>query len=147
MEFYRPKKKAVNVPIIPLIDILVTLLFFFIVSMAPKQRRSLLEVSLPEANTLKTRSATHAVSVLSVNGEGAFDLDGLEVPAGLLKEYLTANRQEAAEAKLEIRMDRACTVETLLAVQGAVQNAGYAKGEVFHRVRKDEEGSQEEVSN
>ncbi len=136
MEFYRPKKRPVTVPIVPLIDILVTLLFFFIVSMAPKQRRSLLEVTLPAAESLKVKTAVDSVSVLSVGADGRTDLDGLEVPKGLLEQYLVANRREAAGSKLEIRMDKTCTLETLLAVQGAVNEAGYAKGEVFHRVRK-----------
>lgn len=139
MEFYRPKKKPASVPVVPLIDILVTLLFFFIVSMAPKQRRSLLEVTLPAAESLQVKTAVDAVSVLSVNEAGRIDLDGLEVPADLLKEYLLANRKEAASSKLEIRMDKTCTLETLLVVQASVNEAGYGKGEVFHRVRKGDE--------
>jgi len=138
MEFYRPKRKPVNVPIIPLIDILVTLLFFFIVSMAPKQRR-MLEVTLPAADTLKVKTVVEAISVLSVAEKGNTDLDGLQIPQGLLKEYLVANRSEGLGEKLEIRMDKNCTLETLLSIQSAVAAAGYQKGEIFHRVKREGE--------
>ncbi len=139
MEFYKPKKRPPSVPIVPLIDILVTLLFFMIVhmaDMAPKQRRSVMKITLPTAGTSHVSMATEVASILTVGAGGRVELHGTEVPDGFLVDYLRSDRDQSSSKKLEIRMDKDCTLEKLLFIQNAVEQAGYQKGDVFNRVKK-----------
>lgn len=139
MKFHRPVQKPVNVPIVALIDILVCLLFFLIVTqskMDTKVPRSEMKVTLPTANSLKVNTVTVARSVLSLNAEGEAEIDGLNVIDGFLKETLIANRRERAGLKLVLRADKACPWGKILEAHSAAVQAGYGKDEVIYRVTK-----------
>ena len=122
MEFHRPPKKPVAVPIVPLIDILVTLLFFFIVTMREYEEpipSPEMKVSLPTVNSLKVTTVTKARSVLSLNKEGTAEIDGLPIVEGLLKETLIANRDLRKGLKLVLRADEDCPWGKILAAHSA----------------------------
>jgi len=144
VEFYRPKKKSPLVPIVSLIDILVTLLFFLIVTMRdfekkePKVPRPEIKVSLPTANSLKVETATTQRTVLSLSPTGEAELDGLSVPEGFLKEYLVGNRDERPGLKLALRADEGCPWGEILAAHSAALQAGYGDDEIIYRVKKPE---------
>jgi len=140
VEFYRPVKKPVTVPIVPLIDILVTLLFFFIVTMNEMERkhpRPVMKVSLPTANSLKVKTVTTTRTVLSLNSKGGAEIDGLAVPEGFLKEHLVANREVRSGLKLEMRADEGCPWGVVLKAHGAAIQAGYDPSEIVNRVRRE----------
>ena len=139
MEFHRPPKKPVAVPIVPLIDILVTLLFFFIVTMREYEEpipSPEMKVSLPTVNSLKVTTVTKARSVLSLNKEGTAEIDGLPIVEGLLKETLIANRDLRKGLKLVLRADEACPWGKILAAHSAAVQAGYGDDELIYRVKK-----------
>ncbi|MGJ8696336.1 MAG: ExbD/TolR family protein [Verrucomicrobiaceae bacterium] len=139
MEFYRPKKKPITVPIVSLIDILVTLLFFFIVTMndlTEKVPRSEMRVSLPTANSLKVKTVMEARTVLSLNKAGEAEIDGLMVVEGFLKETLIANRELRSGLKLVLRADEGCPWGKILAAHSAALQAGYGDNEIIYRVLK-----------
>ena len=142
MEFYRPKKKPVQVPIVSLIDILVTLLFFLIVTMRdyeekePKIPRPELQVNLPTANSLKVKTTINQRSVLSLSTTGEAELDGLLVPDGFLKEYLIGNRAKRPDLKLALRADEGCPWGKILAAHSSALQAGYGDDEIIYRVKK-----------
>ncbi|MEJ6561816.1 MAG: biopolymer transporter ExbD [Akkermansiaceae bacterium] len=126
-------------PIVPLIDILVTLLFFFIVTMNDMDTKvptSEMKVSLPTANSLKVSTATAARSVLSLNEAGEAEIDGLPVVRGLLKETLIANRNLRKGLKLVLRADEGCPWGKILAAHSAAVQAGYGDDELIYRVKK-----------
>jgi len=127
------------VPIVPLLDILVTLLFFFIVTMndlTEKVPRSEMKVSLPTANSLKVNTVTVARSVLSLDDSGAAEVDGLPVVRGLLKETLIANRDLRKGLKLVLRADEGCPWGKILEAHSAAVQAGYGDDELIYRVKK-----------
>lgn len=139
MKFHLPTKKPVNVPIVALIDILVCLLFFLIVTqskMDTKVPRSEMKVTLPTANSLKVNTVTVARSVLSLNAEGKAEIDGLAVIEGFLKETLIASREQRPGLKLVLRADRSCPWGRILEAHSAAVQAGYGKDEVIYRVTK-----------
>ncbi|MDA8969079.1 biopolymer transporter ExbD [Akkermansiaceae bacterium] len=126
-------------PIVPLIDILVTLLFFFIVTMNDMDTKvptSEMKVSLPTSNSLKVSTATAARSVLSINEAGEAEIDGLPVVRGLLKETLIANRNLRKGLKLVLRADEGCPWGKILAAHSAAVQAGYGDDELIYRVKK-----------
>ncbi len=139
MEFHRTVRKPVSVSIVPLIDILVTLLFFFIVTMndlTEKTPRPEIQVNLPSAHSLKVKSTDVARSVLSLGKDGSAELDGLKVTEGLLKEHLIANFKTRAGLKLALRVDRGCPFEAILYSHSAALDAGYSEKDIYYLVEK-----------
>lgn len=150
MKFHQLTKKPVNVPIVALIDILVCLLFFLIVTqskMDTKVKRSEMKVNLPTANSLKVNTVTVARSVLSLNAKGESDIDGLAVIDGFLKETLVANREARPGLKLVLRADRGCPWGDILEAHSAAVQAGYGRDDVIYRVSKSSEDSDPESLN
>ena len=149
MEFYRPKQKPIAVPIVPLIDILVTLLFFFIVTMndlTEKVPRPGIQVDLPSANSIKTKTVSVNRSTLSLGVDGMAEIDGLPVPEGLLKEFLIGNREKRPGMKLALRVDKGCPWAKVLEAHSAALDAGYPKEDIFYPVQKPGEPQESQES-
>ena len=139
MQFYRPAKKPINVPIVALIDILVCLLFFLIVTqskMDTKVPMPEMKVNLPTANSLKVNTVTKARSVLSLSRRGEAEIDGLAVIEGLLLETLMAHRKKRSGLKLVLRVDESCPWGKVLEAHGAAVQAGYGNDDVIYRVKQ-----------
>ena len=81
MEFNRTARKPPTVSIVPLIDILVTLLFFFIVTMKDpddfekKKLKPEIQVSLPSAHSMKVTTTKQTRSTLSLGKDGSAELN------------------------------------------------------------------------
>ena len=138
MEFHRTARKPVTVSIVSLIDILVTLLFFFIVTMKDyekKKAKTEVQITLPQAGGLKVSTTKATRTTLSLDPEGRAFLDGTPVVAGLLKEYLIANLQERPGLKLALRVDEACPHGKFIEALGAASNAGYGKDDIVLPVK------------
>jgi len=139
VEFHRVIRKPVTVSIVPLIDILVTLLFFFIVTMndlTEKVAKPEIQVSLPSAHSLPVKTTDVRRSTLSIGKDGSAELDGLKIPNGLLKEYLIANLEKRPGLKLALRLDKQSPVESLLLSQSAAREAGYSEKDIYILVDK-----------
>ena len=140
MEFHRTARKPATVSIVPLIDILVTLLFFFIVTMKDyekKQPKPEMQIALPSAYDLEVKTTTEGRTTLSLDEEGNAEIDGLLVPDGLLKEFLVANLKERPGYKLALRADKNCPWEKIIYSHSAALEAGYAPTEIYYPVDKD----------
>lgn len=142
MEFYRPTRKPATVSIVSLIDILVTLLFFFIVTMKDpedyekKKVKPEIQVSLPSAHGMKVTTTKESRSTLALSKDGQAELDGLPIPQGLLKEYLVANLEKRAGMKLALRVDKECPWDAILYSHSAALAAGYSEKEIYYSVEK-----------
>ena len=147
MEFNRTARKPPTVSIVPLIDILVTLLFFFIVTMKDpddfekKKLKPEIQVSLPSAHSMKVTTTKQTRSTLSLGKDGNAELDGTPVVPGLLKEYLIANLKERAGLKLALRVDKECPFEKILGAHSAAIDAGYSEKEIYYLVEKPQSSS------
>lgn len=124
MQFYRRQNKNTVVPIVPMIDILFILLIFFIVSTNFKRPRHQFQISLPTAKDLPTTTVVEEMSVLAINADGRFALEGAEVPADLLGDYLKAWQKVNPSRKLEIEVDEKAPTGKLLEVMGALTRVG-----------------------
>lgn len=141
MEFHRRNQKPVTVPIVPLIDILVTLLFFFIVSMndlTEKTEQPEIQVELPSANSLAVKVVSVNRSTLSLGKHGQAEIDGLDVPDGLLKQFLIANLEKRPAMKLALRVDRGCPWEKVIESHSAALDAGYAQEDIYYPVKSND---------
>lgn len=133
----------------PLIDILVVLLFFFIVMMndrIEKTPRPEIQVSLPSANAIKSKVTTVQRSTLTIGADGQTELDGIKVISGLLKETLRSNLKVRPGLKLALSVDKNCPWERVLVCHSAAVEAGYPPGDIFYPVRKSTETPSTESS-
>ena len=139
MEFYKPRKKPVTIPIVPLIDILVILLIFFIVTYAPKKppkQRPVLQIQLPTVKEVPTAAVMEERAVLAVTPNGRITLDGYELAsAEFLADTLIVFQRENPGRKLELAADQGVTLSQLFMVWDALTKAGIEIKEVPARIK------------
>lgn len=135
MELYRPKRKAYNVPIVPLIDILAILLIFVIVTSTRKKTRPVVPIDLPTVKEVATAELSVERSVLAITREGEILLEGVEVPEGELADYLKAFQTVNPGRKLELEADEGSSLGQLFTVWEALSEVGIELKEVPARIK------------
>ncbi|MBC7980584.1 MAG: biopolymer transporter ExbD [Armatimonadetes bacterium] len=135
MKFYRVQRRKVQVPIIPMIDILLFLLVFFIVSTTFKKPREVLQIELPTVKEIPSDTVTDMRSVIALDAVGNVTLDSLAVPEGLLGTYLEAYKKQNPGRKLELEADRRLPLERLLKIWEALGKAGIKINDVPARIK------------
>ncbi|MFT5881616.1 MAG: biopolymer transport protein ExbD [Crocinitomicaceae bacterium] len=123
MQFYRPRKPIPTIPIVSLVDILIILLIFFIVTMQPKQKRTILDISMPVVGDLPTKKVMDARTVLALSKDGEITLDSVKVHQDLLVGYLIEIKRQ--NRKLELEMDKQVRLEQMIMVSEALIKAGF----------------------
>ena len=123
MQFYRPRKPIPAIPIVSLIDILVILLIFFIVTMQPKQKRTILDISMPVVGNLATQQVVEARSVLALSKDGEITLDSVRLHESMLIDYLSEIKKQ--NRKLELEMDKQVRLEQMIMISEALTKAGF----------------------
>jgi len=139
MKFHRPPKGRNTVQIVPLIDILLVLLIFFITSTHFKKPRNVLRIELPTVHEVKSDQVSEERSVIAVDASGKVTLDSLTVPDGLLESYLAAYQKQNPGRKLELEADKQLPLERLLAVWDSLTKAGIPIKDVPARIRLPEQ--------
>lgn len=135
MKFHRPPKARNAVQIIPMIDILLVLLIFFIVSTHFKKPRDVMHIELPTVRELPSDKVSETRSILAVDPSGKVTLDSVVVPDGLLESYLQAYMKQNPGRKLELEADKGLPLERLLGVWDALTKAGIQIKDVPARIR------------
>ena len=135
MELYRPKRKAYNVPIVPLIDILAILLIFVIVTSTRKKTRPVVPIDLPTVKEVASTELTVERSILAITKEGEILLEGVEVPPGDLADYLKAFQTVNPNRKLELEADEGSSLGQLFTVWEALSEVGIELKEVPARIQ------------
>lgn len=135
MNFHRPVRSRSQVQIIPMIDILIFLLIFLIISTQFKKPRNVLRIELPTVREVPSDKIADARSVIAVDADGMVTLDGLKVPDGLLESYLAAYQKQNPGRKLELEADRKLPLERLLAIWDSMLKAGLQIKDVPARIR------------
>ncbi|MEN9974968.1 MAG: hypothetical protein RLZZ282_974 [Verrucomicrobiota bacterium] len=135
MRFPRRPRKRVEVTIIPMIDILLIMLVFFIVTTAFKKPRDILRIELPTVRNIPSDTVLAARSVIALDALGHVTLDSLAVPEGLLESYLAAYQKQNPGRKLELEADKKLPLERLLEVWDALTKAGINIKDVPARIK------------
>lgn len=81
MEFRRKRRGAVEIGLIPMIDVLLVLLFFFMVATTFRQQHDL-KINLPQADSSQTSQVDKLIN-LSIDAQGLYSLsaaDGKPLP-------------------------------------------------------------------
>lgn len=140
MRFHRYPRKPVQIAIIPMIDILLIMLIFFVVTTAFKKPRNVLHIEIPTVREIPSDTVSESRSVIAVDALGNITLDTLAVPEGLLESYLAAYQKQNPGRKLELEADRKLPLERLLQVWDALIKAGISIKDVPARIKLPEEG-------
>lgn len=135
MELYRPKRKAYNVPIVPLIDILAILLIFVIVTSTRKKTRPVVPIDLPTVKEVASAELKVERSVLAITKEGEILLDGVAVPEGELADYLKAFQTVNPGRMLELEADEGSSLGQLFTIWEALSEVGIELKEVPARIK------------
>ena len=135
MHLHRQVRKRVDVPIVPMIDILFILLVYIIVSTTFKKPRSILRIELPTVKEMPSDQVMDSRSVLAVDALGNITLDALAVPEGLLESYLAAYQKQNPGRKLELEADKRVPLERLLGIWDSLVKAGIPIRDVPARIR------------
>lgn len=118
-----------------MIDILLFMLIFSVVTTTFKRPRSVVRIELPVVREVPSESVTETRSVISVDATGKVTLDAASVPEGLLDSYLQAYQKTNPGRKLELEADKSLPLEKLLTVWDALTKAGFPVKDVPARIQ------------
>ncbi|MGF1451678.1 MAG: ExbD/TolR family protein [Opitutales bacterium] len=115
------RRRSAQINIVPLIDVLVVLLFFILMTMQFRVQR-LLEIEVPEVESAGQQERAQPL-VIEVDAEGQVAVAGALVAADQLRERL---RELAATepSSILIHADKRASVESLAGVVDAIRLAG-----------------------
>lgn len=125
-----------------MIDILLIMLIFFIVTTTFKKPRDILRIELPTVREIPSDKVVAARSVIAVDAAGKVSLDSLAVPEGLLQSYLVAYQKQNPGRKLELEADKKLPLERLLQIWDALAKAGIKINDVPARIKLPEPATQ-----
>jgi biopolymer transport protein ExbD len=117
-----PRKRA-RIEIIPMIDVMMFLLVFFVLISLHVIPALGFKTSLPGASQ-PDRFEVRKHAVISISRDGAFQLNGVDHALGDLRTALTSLHQESPEADVVINSDKNSAVQALVDAMDAAKAAG-----------------------
>lgn len=140
MDLRRKKKHTLIIPIVPLVDILVVLLMFFIATTTFKskvKKAHHLQVSLPQSSALGAAvPRQEARKTLAITKDRKVFLDGNEVVETGLAAALKEMRTALPGVKLELQADQDAPLGLLVKVWDALKAAGWSINDVPARIQR-----------
>lgn len=108
----------------PMIDVVFTLLVFFMLATTFAERERLLDLELPYASTADARKAEPEELVINVPKEGGVWIDGRSVQDEQLAKVLTDTARRDRRTVVTIRGDRRVAYDGVVHVLDACMQAG-----------------------
>ncbi|MCP4847509.1 MAG: biopolymer transporter ExbD [Verrucomicrobiaceae bacterium] len=134
MNFVRKRNSRPSVPIISLIDILAILLIYFILTSAPLEEKTFANITLPEASSLASKTASQSRMELAVSADSNVFLGAEEVAIGNLAERLRKLKADRPGVKLELKADENAPLKILVATWDALTRSGFKVKDVPARI-------------
>lgn len=124
MQFYTKRKSSLSTSMVPMIDILIILLIFFIVNTQWKKPSSLMKIEVPSVEFMKGDAEDKPMVTMSIgrNGDLLFDEESLEFSE--LTERLKKFREEFPNIPMKMEADKEISLETLIKVWDSLTAAG-----------------------
>ena len=129
----RKRRQMPGVIIVALIDVLIVMLIFLLVTTSFKQQPAL-RLALPESSqAAKSGAHEDAPLIVSVDPQGTIRLgaEGLPVTADRLKEELVARVGRNADLRLALNADKAAPFGQIVKVMDAAKAAGIKSVNAF----------------
>ena len=123
-----------QVMIIPMIDIMLFLLVFFMISTIYMVQTNTLQVSLPQASTSKQEIRPNVVPItVTATGEVLYDKDTL--PVGELAERVSSTLKSEPDTVFVLRGDKAARYEHIVAVLDLLKKSGTRRVSIATEVK------------
>ena len=121
----RPRPKA-NILIVPMIDVMMFLLVFFVLISQNVIPAFGVKTKLPEASASDDVRSAQQRAVITLTADQRLQLDGLDVTAEQLPGLLNQRRQAATGGLvIVINGDEGATLKTLIGVMDALKGHGF----------------------
>ena len=132
MNFAVRKRRAPSIIIVSLVDILVILLIFFVVSTTFKKDQPEVLIYLPESKTATKAPAELEHAIVSVDETDAVKLDGQSIEVNELESAIR-NLSPTKKASLALQADKKASFGTIVKVMDALKLAGVRNLPAFTR--------------
>lgn len=118
-----PPRKA-RIEIIPMIDVMMFLLIFFVLISLNVIPAFGLKTALPDSSTAQRTVTAQRPVVVSLTAEGGVVLDGQPVPGGQLGAQVQAMRRKDPAARFVVNADQAVRWQSVVEVMDALRKQG-----------------------
>ena len=120
MSYIKRRQRKPYVNIVPLVDVLTVLLFFFIVTMQFKQFK-VLNITMPEIKTAGVNQIEDQI-VIAIDGSGEIFYNGIAVSIQQLSDSLVATDQVKADISVLIMADEETELKVITEVMDLCRN-------------------------
>ena len=121
----RPRRRRVEINIVPLVDVLIVLIFFFLVSMQFRNL-STLNLTLPKIETAGRNKASEQLEI-AVDAEGKFYLSGAPIERNQLEEAVKIQAQLDREIPVMVMADEETYLKSVTFIMDTCRAAGLEK--------------------
>ena len=120
MPYTKRRQKKPYVNIVPLVDVLTVLLFFFIVTMQFKQYK-VFNITMPEIKTAGVNQVDDQI-IIAIDESGEIFYNGIAVTTKQLNESLVATNQVKADFSVLIMADEETELKVITEVMDLCRN-------------------------
>ncbi len=135
MKFAVRKRRAPSIIIVSLVDILVILLIFFVVSTTFKTDQPEVQINLPESKTATNAPSELEHALVTVDESDEIKLDGRAIDIGEL-EKAVGDLPATRKSSLALQADRKASFGTIIKVMDALKLAGVKNLPAFTQPEK-----------
>jgi len=123
MKFAHRKKRAPSIIIVSLVDVLVILLIFFVVSTTFRTEQPQVQINLPESKTAADSPSELDHAMLTIDQEDEIKLDGKVVEVEAL-EGAVRDLSPTRKSSIALQADKKASFGTIIKVMDALKLAG-----------------------
>jgi biopolymer transport protein ExbD len=106
MRFYTRRKKPLVINVVSLIDVLVLLLIFFIVSTKFKKIEPHVQINLPKSSTAESKDQKEEPIVIYATKTQQIFVEDKQIPVDRLSDLLKSKRDARPEASFVLKADK-----------------------------------------
>ena len=135
MRFAVRKKRAPSIIIVSLVDVLVILLIFFVVSTTFRTDQPEVKINLPESKTATSAPSELDHALLTIDQDDEIKLDGKTIEAEAL-EGAVRNLSPTRKSSLALQADKKSSFGIIIKVMDALKLAGVKNLPAFTQQEK-----------
>jgi biopolymer transport protein ExbD len=135
MKFAVRKKRAPSIIIVSLVDVLVILLIFFVVSTTFRTEQPEVQINLPESKTAKEQPSELDHTLISIDADDEIKLDGKVVDPDALQAAVT-DLSATKKSAIALKADQKASFGVIIRVMDALKLAGVKNLPAFTQPQK-----------
>lgn len=135
MKFAVRKKRAPSIIIVSLVDILVILLIFFVVSTTFRTDQSEVQINLPESKTTQEKASDTEHTLITIDPDDEIKLDGKVMTPDDL-EAAVKDLPAARKSSIALKADSKASFGVIIKVMDALKLAGVKNLPAFTQPQK-----------